>query len=320
MTAETERAESLPMTAVTVVRETVALPVSVEKAMEEWEQYQQLTRRLLDDSDYQAIGQKKFKKKSAWRKYARAFNISDRVTYEHIERSLDGFPLWARIRVEASAPNGRVAEADHECHVNERCCPTIYGAACPKTSWRNHTCCQPGCSGRVHFAHPGDIPATATTRAKNRAISDLIGAGEVSAEEMEGQRDNAYEGESSGGYGGEQRSARRQAPARPRPAPTPTIIDGEATSATSEAPAAVVEQTPAVHQPTPEQIGKYARPTGGINQAALLAEATRQGANIVSLGKVAPHASGAARAFDAEVWLSQHPDKTLDDLIAEAKS
>jgi len=162
------------------IMETVALPVSVDVALQQWADYQRLTRELLDDSDYQSIGKKRFKKKSAWRKYARAFNITDRVTYEHVERDATGHPIWARLRVEARATNGRTAEADHECHVRERCC----SQPCSKRSWKDHYCCTADCDARKHWSHPGDLPATALTRAKNRAISDLIGAGEVSAEEM----------------------------------------------------------------------------------------------------------------------------------------
>jgi hypothetical protein len=175
---------------------TVALPVSVEQALEEWKQYQELTTKLLNDSDYQKIGAKRFKKKSAWRKYARAFNITDRVTYEHIERDADGFPIWARIRVEAMATNGRTAEADHECHIGERCCPARTNDFCNKRNWKGHTCCKANCNQRLHWSHPGDLPATALTRAKNRAIADLIGAGEVSAEEMAERKDlNEEDGE-----------------------------------------------------------------------------------------------------------------------------
>lgn len=166
----------------------VTLPVNVNEAVRQWEEYQELTRRLLDDSDYQgAGGGRRFKKKSAWRKYARAFNITDEVTHEEISRADDGFPIYARIRVRATWPtNGRQAEADHECHVGERCCPAARNQDCDKKTWRGHRCCTPACDGRMHWSHPGDLPATALTRAKNRAISDLIGAGEVSAEEMDG--------------------------------------------------------------------------------------------------------------------------------------
>lgn len=152
----------------------------VERAKKQWEAYQELTRSILDASDYQKIGGREFKKKSAWRKYATAFNISTEVIKEEIVRAEDGYPIYARVVVRATAPNGRYQEADHECHVTEKCCPK----PCPRSSWQNHACCGPDCDGRRHFSHPGDIPAIATTRAKNRAISDLIGAGEVSADEM----------------------------------------------------------------------------------------------------------------------------------------
>jgi hypothetical protein len=160
----------------------------VEQALARWDAYQELTRKLLDPTDYQATGQKRFKKKSAWRKYANAFHLSDRVVHEEIVRDDDGWPRYARVRVAAAYPDGRSAEADHECHITERCCPRSRGNPCSKSGWdKRHICCQAGCDGRTHWSHPGDIPATALTRAKNRAISDLIGAGEVSAEEMQGQ-------------------------------------------------------------------------------------------------------------------------------------
>lgn len=204
---------------------TVALPVTVDEAIEQWQQYQELTKRLLDESDYQQIGKRRFKKKSAWRKYARAFNIADEVTLEQIERGEDGFPLWARVRVKATANNGRSAEADHECHVTERCCPAAQGAPCPKRSWRDHVCCQEGCTGRLHWSHPGDIAATALTRAKNRAIADLIGAGEVSAEEMSGQASQAAPDPSAKAKG----TSRRPPDARPagtRPTRQDETADG----------------------------------------------------------------------------------------------
>lgn len=177
-------APSRSLSVVPVMAANVSLAVSPEEAFQQWRDYQELTQRLLDDSDYQSIGRSKFKKKSAWRKYAKAFNLTDEVTFEHIERDERFRPVFARIRVRVTAPNGRFTEADQEAHRFERCCPTIDGDQCPKRSWRNHTCCTVDCSGWIHWSHPGDIPATALTRAKNRAIADMIGAGEVSAEEM----------------------------------------------------------------------------------------------------------------------------------------
>ncbi|KKK85678.1 hypothetical protein LCGC14_2770890 [marine sediment metagenome] len=188
----------------------------VEQKLLEWEAYQELTRKLLDDSDYQKIGRQRFKKKSAWRKYARAFNISCQQMSEEIIRDDNGYPIFARIVIRAIGPDGRHQDADQECHITERCC----SPPCRKSEWDSHTCCAAGCSGRIHFSHPGDLVATAFTRAKNRAISDLIGAGEVSAEEMQ---DNARPQEAP------RRVTPREAqPARaPAPSSPPAQSNGE---------------------------------------------------------------------------------------------
>jgi len=75
--------------------------------------------------------------------------------------------------------------------------------------------------------------ATATTRAKNRAISDLIGAGEVSAEEMDGQRPRDEENDSS-------KAAPPPKPAQkpPQPAQRPATARG------TQSPAAASESHP----------------------------------------------------------------------------
>ncbi len=155
--------------------------INIDQAVAEWEAYQELTRRLLTKDDYQRIGDKDFKKKSAWRKYAKAFNISCEEVSREIVRAEDGYPLYAHVVVRATEPSGRWQDADQECHAIEKCCVAASSRSCPK----RHTHCLPGCDGRIHFSHPGDIPAVAFTRAKNRAISDLIGAGEVSFEEAD---------------------------------------------------------------------------------------------------------------------------------------
>lgn len=155
--------------------------INVDQAVAEWDAYQELTKRLLTKDDYQRIGETQFKKKSAWRKYAKAFNISCTEISKEVVRDEDGYPLYARVVVRATEPNGRWQDADQECHVTEKCCGGARSLPCR----RSHKHCMPGCDGKPHFSHPGDIPAIATTRAKNRAISDLIGAGEVSYEEAE---------------------------------------------------------------------------------------------------------------------------------------
>ena len=56
--------------------------VDVEAAAAFMENYQDLVKRLLDKTDYQRVGDKHLKKKSAWRKLATAFNISDDIIKE----------------------------------------------------------------------------------------------------------------------------------------------------------------------------------------------------------------------------------------------
>lgn len=134
----------------------------VNSYMEQWEAYRELIKKVVDDSDYQNIktkdGDKKFMKKSGFRKLAAAFNVGTRVIDKKITYNGNGKVIEAEFIIEAWLPNGRKMEGWGSCSANER------GFTKP-----NH-----------------DIPATAMTRATNRAISDLIGVGEVSAEEMQG--------------------------------------------------------------------------------------------------------------------------------------
>lgn len=168
----------------------VELGVPVEQIRAAFAAYMDLTQKILTPDDYQTVKQggkdKTFKKKSAWRKYSTAFNLTELVDQGFLEIERDGFnrPTNARALVVMQATNGRTASGYHECNVHERCCPTAFGERCPKKGWKGHYCCSTGCTGHSHWSHPGDIPATAHTRAKNRAISDMIGAGEVSAEEV----------------------------------------------------------------------------------------------------------------------------------------
>jgi hypothetical protein len=118
--------------------------------------YQRLCQRLLDDDDIQQIGGKSFRKKSAWRKLAVAFGVSCEVRDRDYERDEQGRIVRAEIVVRAMAPNGRYMDGLGVCDISER-----------KFSKPNH-----------------DIPATAMTRATNRACADLFGMGEVSAEEI----------------------------------------------------------------------------------------------------------------------------------------
>lgn len=135
--------------------------VNVENAIENWHKYQELCKQLLDDSDYQKYKDKngeikKFPKKSASFKLGKAFNVNTEII-EHIEeRKKNGKVYESYYRVRAWV-NGRSVEADASCDIFEK----------GKQDSNGH-----------------DLRATAETRATVRAIRKLIGAGEVSSEEL----------------------------------------------------------------------------------------------------------------------------------------
>ena len=120
-----------------------------------WQEFLALKARLLTDDDYQQIGGRNYTKKSGWRKLATAFGLSLEILDTH--RHDRGDDSWYYVcLVNVSAPNGRHAQAEGVCDSLER-----------------------------KFSHPEhDTRATAQTRAYNRAIADLIGGGETSAEEL----------------------------------------------------------------------------------------------------------------------------------------
>lgn len=130
--------------------------VTPEKAAEQWKLFEALKVKLLNEDDYQNIAGKRYIKRSGFRKIAVYFGISDRILKEEWTEREDGSFFW-RIEVEAYAPNGRACVGVGACDSKER-----------------------------RFAHEEhDVYATAHTRAKSRAISDLVAGGAVSAEEIE---------------------------------------------------------------------------------------------------------------------------------------
>lgn len=121
--------------------------------------YTELKNQLLSRDDYQSVSGKSFVKKSGWRKLACAFGVTVETVADDETFDDHGLIIRSKVRVRAIAPNGRSMDGVGVCHRNER-----------KFSKPEH-----------------DIPATAFTRAVNRACSDLFGFGEVSAEELSDQ-------------------------------------------------------------------------------------------------------------------------------------
>jgi len=144
--------EILPPISMDIVRPAV----TAQQAAAAWQEFQQLKRAGINKSDLQNVQGKDFIKKSGWRKLAQYFNLTDDIVQEVREPMPDGGWVWT-IKVKCIAANGRYTIGVGKCASNER-----------------------------KFAHAEhDTYAQAHTRAKNRAISDMIAAGEVSAEEVD---------------------------------------------------------------------------------------------------------------------------------------
>lgn len=150
--------------------------VDVESAKAFMDNYQEVCKALLDKSDYQNVEIKgkstAFKKKSAWRKIATAFNISDEILEKEIIRDENYQIISATFAVKVTAPNGRSGIGTASCSIFDKI--------------KNDDLEQPSnFELRKRFNNAeNDVIGTAHTRAKSRAISDLVGMGEVSAEEM----------------------------------------------------------------------------------------------------------------------------------------
>lgn len=124
--------------------------------------YQELLPRLLDSSDWQDAGGRRFVTKSGWRKIATAFDLDVHIIGSDVDRDEHGHAVRAKVIARAIAPSGRSMDGDGYCSADEA----------RFTSSRADL-------SRVE----NDLRTTATTRAKNRAIADLVGMGEISAEE-----------------------------------------------------------------------------------------------------------------------------------------
>ena len=127
----------------------------VDVAIEQWDAYQKLCKGLLNDTDYQEIIVKEKDENGNYVKVKR-----------HFKKKSAWQTKMGRVReayycVRATLPNGRSVESDALCSRSEK----------GKDKVSDHT-----------------IMSTAKTRATNRAIAELIGAGEVSAEEMSAEK------------------------------------------------------------------------------------------------------------------------------------
>ena len=132
------------------------LVVKEEKALSVVEERRKVLQALIEPDDIVEIKGKPFKKKSYWRKLAIAFGVSIDVIEERKEQNPKTGEITYHIKAKAIAPNGQFVVGLGSC-----------------SQWEN---------GKRRSEH--DTRATAETRAKNRAISDMLAFGEVSYEEI----------------------------------------------------------------------------------------------------------------------------------------
>jgi hypothetical protein len=149
-----------------VVSSAIVMPaVTAKEAIEAWKAYLDLKKAIAEPDDVQKIQGKDFLKKSYWRKVATFFNLSVTIVSERREELQDGDFVYHFI-CEAKAPNGRVAGGTGSCSAMEK--------------------------QRMNTIH--NVRSTAETRAWNRAVSNLVGGGEVSADEVVDDDDRPHMG------------------------------------------------------------------------------------------------------------------------------
>ena len=138
-----------------VISQTIVLPVvTANQAVEAFDKYQELASKIIKPEDVQYIQNKEFKKKSFWRKCMRFFNLNLQLVSEQRIENDKYFTYQFTYR--AIAPNGAFCDGTGTCSSDEK--------------------------GLMKTEH--NTRAIAETRAKNRAIADLVAFGEVSAEEI----------------------------------------------------------------------------------------------------------------------------------------
>lgn len=138
---------------------------SIKDAIDQFNLYQQMKQAIGQSEDFQKIGDKHHPKKSFVRKVQRFFNLSCEITQDEPLKDSEGNIIaWLAKAKAIHLATGAYQEADGSCGFDEKV--DKYG----NPNKRQQT---------IH-----NIRAHAVTRAKNRAILDLVGFGEVSAEEI----------------------------------------------------------------------------------------------------------------------------------------
>lgn len=136
-------------------------PKDLSEAIQQYKQIQETLDKAMPDC-IQKIAGKAFRKKNYWRAVKTAFNLKvECLKEERIKLTDDDWGFLVTYR--AIAPNGSYSDGDGSCSFTEKSKGNM----------------QP----TLH-----NIRSQAHTRAFNRAVSNLVGFGEVSAEEIEAEQ------------------------------------------------------------------------------------------------------------------------------------
>lgn len=158
----------------------------IDKVAELYDQFEEIKKKLLKKGDTTAIQGNIHVNKSGWRKIATAFNLS----VEIVDREIwtENGVVKAEVMARATAPNGKVSTEIAMCASNESNHMVIMkGITDEEAEMRGDALKIDGKWRKLKDpieVNEHNILATAATRAKNRAISDCVGGGEVSAEEI----------------------------------------------------------------------------------------------------------------------------------------
>ena len=139
----------------------IVAPQNIGRLEEVFKTFQEFKQRLLTKDDSITIAGRQYLKKSAWRKWALACGISDEI-----------------VSIERIPSEGRTKDGEFQYRIVARALHKPTGRSSIGVAAASNT----EKSGWSHEEH--DVFTLCHTRSKNRAIADLVGGGEVSAEEI----------------------------------------------------------------------------------------------------------------------------------------
>lgn len=184
---ESERVEESEDDTPSVGANSLVKPVeNVEEVVGVYDQFEEIKEKLLDtNTDLTEIGGGVHVNKSGWRKIATAFNLS--IETVSTDRKVEDGVVKFTVEAKAVAPNGKSVSGVAMCSSNES---NHMESVENIDNWDKDDDDILKVDGKwrrlkePREVNEHNIIATAETRAKNRAISDLVGGGEVSAEEI----------------------------------------------------------------------------------------------------------------------------------------